>query len=204
MLWTAFPVMARRYLFSPHAGWEIFLNLRSSACFLSSCDDTVLIMFKKVLFPTDFSECSYKALDCVRSLSDAGTREVVVVHVLDEREIDLVSTGIGWLAGDRMVEYDAKLEGRMRENAREKLNGILSVIRGAGMKAKAEVRKGYPSVEVLATAKRERVSLVVMGSHGKSNLAGAVVGSVSEEVLRKSTVPVLIVTRETQNACIGR
>lgn len=161
-------------------------------------------MFRKVLYPTDFSECSYKALDYIKTLKVAGTEEVVIVHVLDEREIDLVSTGIGWLAGDRMVEYDAKLEGRMRENAREKLNGILSIIRSAGMKAKAEVRKGYPSVEVLATAKRERVSLVVMGSHGKSNLAGAVVGSVSEEVLRKSTVPVLIVTRETQNACIGR
>ncbi|WP_366943769.1 universal stress protein [Methanofollis sp.] len=56
-------------------------------------------MFRKVLFPTDFSECSYKALDCVRQLARAGTGEVVVVHVLDEREFELAKTEIGWLEG---------------------------------------------------------------------------------------------------------
>lgn len=161
-------------------------------------------MFRKVLFPTDFSECSYKALDCVRGLSDAGTGEVVVVHVLDEREFELAKTEIGWLEGDRMVEYDAKIEKRLRDNVREKLDGIAGVVREAGMKTRVEVVKGVPSVEILAMAKREGVSLIVMGSHGRSNLAGVVMGSVSEEVVRRSNVPVLIVTREMQNACASR
>jgi nucleotide-binding universal stress UspA family protein len=161
-------------------------------------------MFRKVLFPTDFSECSYKALDCVRQLARAGTGEVVVVHVLDEREFELAKTEIGWLEGDRMVEYDAKIERRMRENVREKLDGIAGVIREAGMKTRVEVAKGVPSIEILAMTKREGVSLIVMGSHGRSNLAGVVMGSVSEEVVRRSNVPVLIVTREMQNACTSR
>ena len=51
-------------------------------------------MFRKVLFPTDFSDCSYKALECVRQMRGAGVEEVVIVSVLDERDTDLVTTGI--------------------------------------------------------------------------------------------------------------
>ncbi|TAJ43803.1 universal stress protein [Methanofollis fontis] len=158
-------------------------------------------MFRKILFPTDFSDCSYKALECVRKMRDAGTEEVVVITVLDDRDVDLVTTGIGWLVGDRMVEYDAKIEKRMRENAREKLEGIARVIGDAGLRVRTEVAKGLPSMEICAMAKREGVSLIVMGSHGRSNLAGVVVGSVSEDVLRKANVPVLIVTREMPGGC---
>ncbi|EJG07182.1 UspA domain-containing protein [Methanofollis liminatans DSM 4140] len=158
-------------------------------------------MFRKVLFPTDFSDCSYKALECVRQMRGAGVEEVVIVSVLDERDTDLVTTGIGWLSGDRMVEYDAGIERRMRENVQERLDGMAGVLREAGMKVRTAIEKGVPSVEILAIAKRERASLIVMGSHGKSNLAGVVVGSVSEEVLRRSSVPVLIITREMQGGC---
>jgi len=66
-------------------------------------------MFRKVLFPTDFSDCSYKALECLRQMRGAGVEEVVIIYVLDERDTDLVTTGIGWLSGDRMVEYDARI-----------------------------------------------------------------------------------------------
>jgi len=125
----------------------------------------------------------------------------VIIYVLDERDTDLVTTGIGWLSGDRMVEYDARIEKRMRENAQEHLDGMVGVLRDAGMKVRTVIAKGVPSVEILASAKRERASLIVMGSHGRSNLAGVVVGSVSEEVLRRSNVPVLIVTREMQGGC---
>lgn len=158
-------------------------------------------MFRKVLFPTDFSDCSYKALECVRQMRGAGVEEVVIVSVLDERDTDLVTTGIGWLSGDRMVEYDAGIERRMRENVQERLDGMAGVLREAGMKVRTAIEKGVPSVEILAIAKRERASLIVMGSHGKSNLAGVVVGSVSEEVLRRSSVPVLIIKREMQGGC---
>ncbi|MDD3112176.1 MAG: universal stress protein [Methanofollis liminatans] len=154
-----------------------------------------------MLFPTDFSDCSYKALECVRQMRGAGVEEVVIVSVLDERDTDLVTTGIGWLSGDRMVEYDAGIERRMRENVQERLDGMAGVLREAGMKVRTAIEKGVPSVEILAIAKRERASLIVMGSHGKSNLAGVVVGSVSEEVLRRSSVPVLIITREMQGGC---
>ena len=45
-------------------------------------------MFKKILYPTDFSDVSKKALEYIKQLKEAGTEEVIVLHVLDERGID--------------------------------------------------------------------------------------------------------------------
>jgi len=48
-------------------------------------------MFKKVLYPTDFSDVSKKALDYIKTLKDAGAKEVIVLHIIDEREIDHIA-----------------------------------------------------------------------------------------------------------------
>ncbi len=44
-------------------------------------------MFEKILYPTDFSDVSRKAVDYIKTLKDPGTKEVIVLHVIDEREI---------------------------------------------------------------------------------------------------------------------
>jgi len=48
-------------------------------------------MFEKILYPTDFSDASKKALDYIKQLKGAGTKEVVVLHVIDEREIEHIA-----------------------------------------------------------------------------------------------------------------
>ena len=42
-------------------------------------------MFEKILFPTDFSDVSRKSLEYIKKLKEAGTKEVIVLHVVDER-----------------------------------------------------------------------------------------------------------------------
>jgi len=51
-------------------------------------------MFTRILYPTDFSDCSEKALEYVKKLKEAGTREVIVFHVIGERDIRTVSGSI--------------------------------------------------------------------------------------------------------------
>ena len=45
-------------------------------------------MFKKILYPTDFSEVATKALDYIKQLKEAGSQEVVILHVINQRIID--------------------------------------------------------------------------------------------------------------------
>ncbi len=51
-------------------------------------------MFKKILFPTDFSDVSRKAMMYVKQLKGAGAQEVIVLHVIDEKELAVLSSRV--------------------------------------------------------------------------------------------------------------
>ena len=147
-------------------------------------------MFKKILYPTDFSDASKKALDYIKQLKGAGTKEVVVLHVIDEREIE----HIAHLAVLNVSIEE--LERRKREYAKEEMKTIETGLKKAGFEVKTRIDKGIPFRDILKVEEEEKdVSVVVLGSHGKSCIAEMLLGSVSEKVVRKSTKPVLIVRR---------
>ena len=146
-------------------------------------------MFEKVLYPTDFSDASKKALDYIKQLKEAGTKEVLILHVIDQREIDQVS---------HLPEVDISsedLEKRKLASAEEDMKEIEGELTKAGFKVKTRIDKGIPFRDILKTEEEENVSVVVLGSHGKSCIAEMLLGSVSERVVRKSSKPVLVVRR---------
>jgi len=49
-------------------------------------------MFNKILYPTDFSNDSKRAVAYIKHLKEAGTREVIVLHVIDQKAIKAVDT----------------------------------------------------------------------------------------------------------------
>ena len=147
-------------------------------------------MFKKILYPTDFSDASKKALDYIKQLEGAGTEEVVVLHVIDEREIEHIA---------HLAELNVsieELEKRREEYAKEEMKAIETELKNSGFKVKTRIDKGIPFRDILKAEEQEKdVSVVVLGSHGKSCIAEMLLGSVSEKVVRKSSKPVLIVRR---------
>jgi nucleotide-binding universal stress UspA family protein len=147
-------------------------------------------MFKKILYPTDFSDASKKALDYIKQLKGAGTEEVVVLHVIDEREIEHIA---------HLAELNVsieELEKRREEYAKEEMKAIETELKNSGFKVKTRIDKGIPFRDILKAEEQEKdVSVVVLGSHGKSCIAEMLLGSVSEKVVRKSSKPVLVVRR---------
>ncbi len=146
-------------------------------------------MFEKILYPTDFSEVSKKAMDFIKQLKGAGTREVVVFHVIDERIIDRIQhhseSGIG-------LEVIGK---KMEENARAEISAIGEELKKSGFKVKTRIDRGIPFREILKAEQEENISVVVIGSHGVSCIEEMFLGSCSEKVIRKSSKPVLVVRR---------
>ncbi len=57
------------------------------------------------------------------------------------------------------------------------------------------IEKGHPVTEILKVEKDEEVSAIVMGSHGRNNIVEALIGTVSEKVVRRAATPVLLVKR---------
>ena len=144
-------------------------------------------MFEKVLYPTDFSDVSKKALNYVMQLRDAGAKEVIVLHVLDQKGID---------AFYRYAPANADgVIGRIEEESLKQLSAIEAELKEKGLKVKTRIKRGVPLQEILRAEEEEKVSAIVIGSHGKTNLEEMLLGSVSEKVIRKSRSPVFVIRR---------
>jgi nucleotide-binding universal stress UspA family protein len=144
-------------------------------------------MFKKILFPTDFSDVAMKALEFVEQLKDSGAEEVILLNVIEDKFfylLDEYST----------IDLD-KFEKDMTDNVKKKLNSVAKALIDRGFKVKVRIVRGSPVSEILKAEQDENVSLIVLGSHGMSNIKEMFLGSVSESVIRKSKRPIFVVKR---------
>jgi len=145
-------------------------------------------MFEKILFPTDFSDVATKALQYVKRLREAGAREVVVLHVIDQSNLELLSS---YSTIQDFITIEKEIENR----SSDEIALVVNELKKLGYQVRSRLEKGVPLRVVLKVAEEENPSVIVMGSHGKSNLEEMLLGSVSEKVVRKSRHPVLVVKR---------
>ena len=152
-------------------------------------------MFKRILVPTDFSEPSMKVLDYIPVLHEAGTREVVLVHVLDPRETPLAASGGQGFLGT-VPDRESEVQRQYREEAQHRIIDIRRALDKQGMKVIVRTPVGTPGAAIVAAADAEGVSLIVIGSHGRSNIRERLLGTVSEYVIKNARQPVLVVKRD--------
>ena len=148
-------------------------------------------MFKKILFPTDFSDPSNEALSYIKELKESGAEEIVVLHVIEDKEIPVF---LGLDEGDAIS--GAQLEktlGIIEENAKQATRAIAIELKEKGFEVKVRIEKGTAFREILKVEEEEKVCGIVIGSHGKGFVKGILLGSVSEKVIRKCRKPVLVI-----------
>lgn len=144
-------------------------------------------MFRKILYPTDFSDVSKKALEVVKGLKETGSEEVVVLHVIDMRHF--TGADIGSAIDMSMLEE------AMEERAHSEIDAVDDELTDYGFLVKARIEHGIPVREILRVDGEEDASIIVIGSHGKGNVKEMLLGSVSETVIRKTKKPVMVVKR---------
>ncbi len=150
-------------------------------------------MFRKVLFPTDFSENSYVIMPYLKKLKASGTKEIVILHVLDMRYSSVMEPA--YPLGEMGIQkFEVELYAGMEKTANKKLASLKTRL-GKDFKVKTLLREGVPFKEIIACAEEEKVDLIAIGSHGKSDIEEMLLGSVAEKVVRKSKKPCLIVKR---------
>jgi nucleotide-binding universal stress UspA family protein len=150
-------------------------------------------MFEKILYPTDFSDVSKKALAFIVGMREAGVKGVVVLRVIDQKRIEYIH-GISWAGRDEIKFFDS-VNKQLEQEALDELKPIKSKLKAAGFTVKLRVEKGVPKLKILEVEKQEDVSVIVLGSHGRSNLAEMLLGSVSEYVIRHCKKPVIVIKR---------
>ncbi|HID43963.1 MAG TPA: hypothetical protein EYP30_09395 [Archaeoglobaceae archaeon] len=142
-------------------------------------------MYKKILFPTDFSEVAEGILEWISGLKDIGIEEIVLVRVINLTKVVGVTSGFN-------IESWIKYE---EEESEKKLSKLVDYLKQRGFNARyvTPIPRGDPVSEIVKTAENEKVFFIVIGSKGKGFFKEILMGSVSEGVVRRSTVPVLLV-----------
>ncbi|MEQ8764282.1 MAG: universal stress protein [Planctomycetota bacterium] len=148
--------------------------------------------FKKILFPTDFSDTSNHALKYAVSLAREYHAELVLVHVVDN-SLDYSFAYSG------MTPYQAPLQdyyADIRERTQKLLDDTIEKEVDLTTKTGTEVAFGTPHREIIELAKERGADLIVIGTHGRSGLGHLLIGSTAEKVVREAPCPVLTVRKD--------
>ncbi len=117
--------------------------------------------------------------------------------VREFREAEVVLVNVGHipaiaLGGMEMVDFSV-MEEALEAAGKAILDRTLREFAGLKASATALYRRGDPAQEIITAAREKRADLIVMGSRGRGQLEGLILGSVSERVLHSAQMPVLIV-----------
>lgn len=135
--------------------------------------------FERILVPVDFSDFSRRALAAAQALRVEGGRIRVVHVVASPIHPSLYAGGI-----TRLFQLDPGMPGRIGGNLESWLEGA---------RAEIDVREGDVFTELMDVAEENGSQLIVMGTRGLTGLDHLLMGSVTEKVVRRSSIPVLTV-----------
>jgi nucleotide-binding universal stress UspA family protein len=138
-----------------------------------------------ILVPVDFSEATTEALRIAWNLASDCAAKVYLLHVEQLCAEDL--------KGARPQRFHREFLVRLAREDHRELRQLAQDLRLRGCDADALLVRGYTVDKILNEARRLKADLIVMGSHGHGRLYDALVGSICQGVLRKATVPVLVV-----------
>ncbi len=145
---------------------------------------TTMINIKNILCPVDYSVYSEKALQYAIEFAGKYGAKLFLIHVLDIRVYDINDPDL-YNVNIVDAETISKLKERLLKCVTEDTKGRVSV--------EAIVLQGVPFAEIIKASKEYDIDLIVLGTHGRTGLSHAIMGSVAEKVVRKAPCPVLTV-----------
>ena len=143
-------------------------------------------MYERILFPTDGSDGSSDALEHAVDLATRYDATLQGLYVSDQRSY-------AGLAGDMDRE---KIREAQESLGQEALDTVVSTAEAGGVDVETARSVGVPSERILEAIDENGSDLVVMGTHGRTGVRRALLGSVAESVVRQSSVPIHLVPVE--------
>lgn len=143
---------------------------------------------KNIIVAVDFSNATLGVTQIAVDLAKAFGANLELFHAI---EPEPSYTAYGFTPDEFPAMYAFQEEARRR--AAEKLEELLTKVRADVPKATSKITEGSPLRSLLERVKESSADLVVLGSHGHGAIAALLIGSVAEGMVRKSTVPTLIV-----------
>ena len=143
-----------------------------------------MLEINHILVPVDFTETSKRALEHATELAKKFGAWITVMHAY---QIPV----LGFPEGAYIAA--AEVATQLATAAQRGLEAVVQDHKLDGVVMKSVLRDGVPWEEINAVAKEVRADLIVIGTHGRRGLARALLGSVAENVIRTTALPVFVI-----------
>lgn len=145
-------------------------------------------MYKRILVATDGSKLSDMAVEHALQLADISGAELVALKVVPRYPQTYFEGGVALAAAEV-----ARIEKQWTEEAMDAVNAVKAAGQKLEVKVKPiTVKSDLIAEAIIAAAKRNKVDIIVMASHGRRGLKRLLLGSETQQVLTHSHIPVLV------------
>jgi nucleotide-binding universal stress UspA family protein len=152
------------------------------------------VLIQRILCPIDFSEFSTRAFRHALSLAEHYQARLVALHVVEMWKYpfaDYAATDGGDYANVLHALY---------KGGKEHLQEFVNQRRHEGIHPELAICEGRASDSILSFAQKEKIDLIVMGTHGRRGFDRLMLGSATDRVMRKASCPVLAVCQPPHDA----
>lgn len=148
------------------------------------------VNFKKIMIATDGSDCSKLAAKRGIDLARLSGGTVYAVYVVSTASLSMDGDYFSSVRANPNLEliYEA-----LKNQGQQAVDYVISLGEMKEVNVKPVLLEGNTAEELLRYAKEEKMDLVIMGTLGKTGLYRLLLGSVAENVVRHSKVPVMVV-----------
>jgi nucleotide-binding universal stress UspA family protein len=147
--------------------------------------------FRRILVPTDFSEPSEAALELALELARRFDAELDLFHAQDLP---------AYIFPDAVVPVSPTVVSELERASHAELDRLAARVRAAGVRVSTSSSVGSHDGEILRHAENTGCDLIVMGTHGRTGIKHALLGSVAERVVRRAPCPVMTVRPQAMHA----
>jgi len=149
------------------------------------------ITFRKIIVPTDFSDCSMKGLAYAKNLAHEFDSTVVLLHSVHFQY---------YVSNDEYARYDFPLVMEQVEKAAQRqMHELVKHTDWKGVKVEPTLEIGHAGQQICDRARDRRADLIVTATHGRTGLKYVFIGSTAAFIVRHAHCPVLVVpTRSKQ------
>ena len=153
--------------------------------FISLLAEGGMSLYKKILVAVDGSSCSNMAVKQAVELCKVFGAEMHTIFVISEIVVDNFK---------RLGDKDAKeVMEKLKGEGRKYFRDAKALARDADVKMVEILKAGFPADEIVTYAKKAKINLIVMGTHGKLGATRPLIGSVATRVIHLAPCPVMVV-----------
>lgn len=138
-----------------------------------------------IILPVDFGDSTDALINGAIKFAKEIGGKLSLVHV--------APADIGFAIGDMGFQYFPEVEQNEMKQELQSLNNLEQRILAEGVDCDHLLKQGVAGDIILDYAKEKNAAYMVMGSHGRSGIYDVFVGSLTKELTRRATIPVLVI-----------